>query len=285
MKTRFQNSTGTYPYNNRLSFMRNAGTVAIVKETHYYPFGLTHQGYNNLTTSLGSAGAKKYQYNGKELQEDFGLDWYDYGARFYDAQIGRFTTIDPLADSNYNFSPYHYVKNNPVIFIDPNGRLETKFVDERGNTLIETNDKKDDVVVVRDTKSDEFKSSVLEYNEKGDLNDPKVSKKLTEAYGYNIKDMSTKAKKTFPMPGNKPYNLGYEGGYTSEYKGRSVGQKIYEFIIDVGAGAEKGEGSNFVIGEVRGRKEGKSDAKDKKMNIFNPKIKNNLPSIILPKKK
>jgi hypothetical protein len=63
VKTRFQNSTRPFPGNNRLSFMRNAGTVAIVKETNYYPFGLTHQGYNNLTTSLGSAGAKKYMYH------------------------------------------------------------------------------------------------------------------------------------------------------------------------------------------------------------------------------
>jgi RHS repeat-associated protein len=121
MKTRFQNSTGTSSGNNRLSFMRNAGTTAIVKETNYYPFGLTHKGYNNLTTSLGSAGAKKYQYNGKELQEDYGLDWYDYGARFYDAGLGRWTSIDPLAENSISMTPYHFVTNNPLIFVDPNG--------------------------------------------------------------------------------------------------------------------------------------------------------------------
>jgi RHS repeat-associated protein len=102
--------------------MRNAGTTAIVKETNYYPFGLTQKGYNNLTTSLGSAGAKKYQYNGKELQEDFGLDWYDYGARFYDAGLGRWHVIDPLAEKYPNVSPYAYCANNPVLFIDPNGQ-------------------------------------------------------------------------------------------------------------------------------------------------------------------
>ncbi len=125
----YKDSTGyryVYQYkdhlgNNRLSFMRNAGTVAIVKETNYYPFGLTQKGYNNLTTSLGSAGAKKYQYNGKELQDDYGLDWSRLrrdGARFYDAGLGRFFTIDPLANKYAFQSPYVYGINNPIRFVD-----------------------------------------------------------------------------------------------------------------------------------------------------------------------
>ncbi len=107
--------------NNRLSFMRNAGTVAIVKKTNYYPFGLTQKGYNNLTTSLGSAGAKKYQYNGKELQDDYGLDWYDYGARMYDPALGRFHVQDRFAENYYDLSTYQYGANNPVLMIDING--------------------------------------------------------------------------------------------------------------------------------------------------------------------
>jgi RHS repeat-associated protein len=114
--------------NNRLSFMRNAGTVAIVKETNYYPFGLTHQGYNNLTTSLGSAGAKKYMYNGKELQEDFGLDWYDYGARFYEPTIARWNVIDPMFNRHYDWSPYAYVLNNPLGNIDLYGLTDWKAI-------------------------------------------------------------------------------------------------------------------------------------------------------------
>ena len=59
-----------------------------------------------------------YLYNGKELQEDFGLDWYDYGARFYDAQLGRFVCLDPISDEFYSLSPYNYASNNPVTNID-----------------------------------------------------------------------------------------------------------------------------------------------------------------------
>jgi len=62
-----------------------------------------------------------YLYNGKELQEDFGLDWYDYGARFYDAQLGRFHTLDRFAEKYYSLSPYQYAANNPIKYIDVNG--------------------------------------------------------------------------------------------------------------------------------------------------------------------
>ena len=65
-----------------------------------------------------------YRYNGKELETQYGLDWYFYGARMYDPAVGRFTGVDPLADAQLNVgtSTYAYVWNNPLIFIDPDGR-------------------------------------------------------------------------------------------------------------------------------------------------------------------
>ena len=72
--------------------------------------------------------AQKFRYNGKELQDDDvngrSLDWYDYGARNYDASLGRWMNIDPLAESNqFKYSPFNYVKNNPIRFIDPVGMI------------------------------------------------------------------------------------------------------------------------------------------------------------------
>ncbi|OWY21121.1 hypothetical protein C7N43_14070 [Sphingobacteriales bacterium UPWRP_1] len=64
-----------------------------------------------------------YQYNGKELNEDFGLHWMDYGARWYNPQINRWGQIDPLAEKYYAWSGYNYVLGNPVKFIDPDGRF------------------------------------------------------------------------------------------------------------------------------------------------------------------
>ena len=67
-----------------------------------------------------------YKYNGKELDTKKGLNWYDYGARHYDATLGRWLVVDPLAEKYYAWSPYNYCANNPVKFIDPNGKgIET----------------------------------------------------------------------------------------------------------------------------------------------------------------
>ncbi|BDS09823.1 RHS repeat-associated core domain-containing protein [Aureispira anguillae] len=73
-------------------------------------------------------GANKYQYNGKELNEDFGLNWNDYGVRWYDASIGRWNAVDPLAGDYMPWSGYNYVLGNPLKYIDPDGmRVEGDF--------------------------------------------------------------------------------------------------------------------------------------------------------------
>ena len=107
--------------NVRLSYANNNGTLEIVEENNYYPFGLEHKGYNNVVTSTNPA--QNYKYNGKELNDELGLDWYDYGARNYDASLGRWITFDPLAEAVFNATPYNYVKNNPLNLIDPYGMI------------------------------------------------------------------------------------------------------------------------------------------------------------------
>jgi len=97
-------------------FSISSSQAVILQENHYYLFGMQIAG---LELDLNSQ--NRYLYNGKELQDDHNLDWHDYGARKYDAQIGRWNVVDPMADIYQALSPYNYTSNNPIKFIDPNG--------------------------------------------------------------------------------------------------------------------------------------------------------------------
>lgn len=109
--------------------------LGIIEESNYYPFGLKHKGYNNVISSNGNSVAQKWGYTGKELNDELGIQWHDFGARNYDASLGRWINIDPLADLYYPVSPYNYVFNNPINFLDPDG-MRVKAVDEESQTYI-----------------------------------------------------------------------------------------------------------------------------------------------------
>ena len=98
--------------NNRV-VMNERGAVEQVN--HYYAFG-------GLMGESTGGEAQPYKYNGNELDRMHGLDWYDYGARHYDAALGRWTIMDPLAEKYYDISPYAYCGNNPINYFDPDGR-------------------------------------------------------------------------------------------------------------------------------------------------------------------
>ena len=100
--------------NTRSAFAGTAPATAILG-MDYYPFGLEYLGKR-----AQSSPKNNYLYNRKELQDK--LKWYDYGARFYDPVIGRWGAVDPLADSMRRYSPYAYAFDNPIRFIDPDGR-------------------------------------------------------------------------------------------------------------------------------------------------------------------
>ena len=121
------NLTGTQQYHYYLKDHQGNNRVVInqsgtVEETnHYYPFGGV----------FGTTGnTQPYKYNGKEFDTKKGLNWYDYGARHYDAVLGRFITVDALYDKHFKVSPYVYCGNEPVGRIDPDGndwRVQTHY--------------------------------------------------------------------------------------------------------------------------------------------------------------
>ena len=153
-----RNTNNTYLYvyqykdhlgNIRLSYadVNGNGTIEpateILEENNYYPFGLKHKGYNEIVNSNRSEVAEKYKFGGKELNDELGLDLYDFGARNYDPSLGRWLNVDPLAEEFAGWTPYHYVHNNPINLIDPTGMSAeppSTHIDEEGNVLAVKND-------------------------------------------------------------------------------------------------------------------------------------------------
>ncbi len=135
-----------------LSFFGGLRKELVWQQQGYYPFGMA------LGATLATAEPNRMMYNGKELQDyplnGMELGWYDYGARFYDPMLGRWHVVDPMAEEYYNLSPHAYCANNPIKFIDPDGRsigaITSSFVTPDG-TLIEHRDDGDPrVYLVRD---------------------------------------------------------------------------------------------------------------------------------------
>lgn len=142
-----KNTAGIYSYvfnytdhlgNIRLSYSdTNSNNILeideVLEESHYYPFGLKHENY----TGNSSQPSYKYKYNGKELQDELGLNMYAMDARMYDPAIARWVVQDPVI--HFDYSPYSAFDNNPVFWADPSGAdaesgsfWSSKFMNQNG---------------------------------------------------------------------------------------------------------------------------------------------------------
>ncbi|WP_315053532.1 RHS repeat-associated core domain-containing protein [Chryseobacterium indoltheticum] len=149
-----------------MSLVESEDVPEITDANDYYPFGMNHLKTGN---AFFGGSYKAYKYNGKELQE---TGMYDYGARFYMPDIGRWGVVDPLAEMYRRHSPYNYAVNNPIRFTDPDGMSVQDKIKIFNNGNIERT--KDDNAYDTITNEDESKSlqiartNVSESNPTGD---------------------------------------------------------------------------------------------------------------------
>ena len=152
----------------------------IVQVVNYYPFG------GLLNDGPSSLDVQNKLYNGKELDRMHGLNWYDYGARQYDAAICQFTTKDPLCEKYYHISPYAYCHDNPMNRIDPDGRDDFEVGQEGGLTLIKLRDGKEKDIIKYGKESISIEHGVFGKTTKEMINKIDFSKKT--ATFHNVKD-------------------------------------------------------------------------------------------------
>ncbi|HAP63116.1 MAG TPA: hypothetical protein DCR93_27655 [Cytophagales bacterium] len=251
----------TYEYNltdhlgNVRVVLAEDGTVT--QSNQYYPYGMLWD------DPAGGTPTNKYLYNGKELTTELGLNWSDFGARFYDPAIGRWHVIDPLADAMRRHSPYNYAFDNPVRFIDPDGMMpvdqengETGPGDKTAKTIthqVEVNFLDDDGFFYKD---DEAASGIIEFDAADPANTINfdqssavgVEIKLLEATGMNeageftVKVGVFTAEEGGSTVDNQESNSGqnFGGGANAKVPGTPIG-------VEVNAGANNSESNGSTV--------------------------------------
>jgi RHS repeat-associated protein len=111
----------------------------------------------------------KYKYNGKEWQDELGLNMYDYGARNYDPALGRWMNIDPLAETSRRWSPFTYCYNSPMVFVDPDGMRADWYSDADGNIVHDEKIKSQEDLDKADIKGEYIKESFVAKDQNGSI--------------------------------------------------------------------------------------------------------------------
>lgn len=214
--------------NVRLTYadLNKNGTIEasseILDEKNYYPFGLEHKGYNNVVTSTNPA--QNYKYNCKELNEELGLDWYDYGARNFDASLGRWFGVDGLAEKYLSNSPYHYANNNPVLNYDVDGNYFVNFQSLFTATTFQRNSRQQ---IEKNNKSIEQLQGLIDGGELSENAVANLNGLVSGLEGANSELRTSIDEVSTLMGSSQGYNIENAGAFSSD------GHTTYDFNTGV----------------------------------------------------
>lgn len=239
--------------NIRVSYSKDPsdGNIKIIEENHYYPFGLKHSNYNSNTNQFSKENGLlkikpippflrsdfNYKFNGKELQDELGLNLYDYGARNYDPATGRWINIDPYAFLYFSTSSYAFIHNSPLIKVDPDGMRIIGVTKEDAKKANEDINK-----IFADKRFDQFRSLIsLKGKEFNKIDSEKLKTVLENS------DLSTDDKHLIETTSN---TINSENEHFVEYK--TVDEKVSKEAFDI-LGAINGiNSSSGVLARIYG---------------------------------
>lgn len=224
-------------------------TTRTYQRMQYYPFGLPYD-------ACYKPEEQPYKYGGKEFIEMHGYDTYDFDARMYYPALCRFMTMDPLCEKYYATSPYAYCNNNPVKYIDPDGK-DVWEIDYEGRIINRIKDKTQDAfyMVEKDSNGDYQRT----------FSEDKDGNKVYDSISFEDGTIESQLSASYDIEG--------ERGTYDEYKIRGDGNAtaLFDFmsryitrstLVEVGlaqTGIEGEKGLNFITtGHVKGKEPGGS---------------------------
>jgi len=206
---------------------------------------MKHKGYNNVVNGT----EHPYTFNGKEENKELGFNLLDYGARFYDAALGRFIQVDPLTEDYIGQSVYVYSANNPVFFQEKNGESpDTIYLNEEGETIADINDGSDAVFVVNKKNEAALVEDLIEENVTNDNQDAETNAEIGEKHGRSLADYQKEGVLTGNGPNGLAFRIGYEVGYDPENA-----ENVYTIQFQSGTGNAYGTGKGKGKGAKRRR--------------------------------
>lgn len=191
--------------------------------------------------------------------------------------MGRFTTIDPMAEKYYSISPYVYCANDPIKFIDSDGRNQTDYRNDKGELLYRTEDGISNIIIIPEVKEAEFEEKLNDLNEQDKVDDPEANKEELYPLGMEIGDYSRKY-----QTGNRDQDNAFPVGYAKTYDGRSTTASDIMYLIM----AVTTPGAVQQQGYRNGKWHGENDRNKGRINVLEPYkgLKNNEPKITLKRK-